>query len=147
MNESRKQFRNFQKFLLGVIDPMPGTYPHQHQTRMLVPRHPQACFYGVSAVKNPELLIFFTLLSVTSASSFLQPLECVSTQLCHSGWRQLRSSGILCLPYHTKPSCSFDICLVLSLSRLSFIFLTTKMSPRKSWKIKQGIPWGIETIC
>lgn len=31
MNEPRKRFQSLQKFLLGVIVLLPGTYPHQHQ--------------------------------------------------------------------------------------------------------------------
>lgn len=31
MNEPRKHFQNFQKFLLGVIALIPGLSPHQHQ--------------------------------------------------------------------------------------------------------------------
>lgn len=76
MNEPRKHFQSFQKFLSGVIVLLPGTYPHQHQAHKcsLLSTHRPA-FYGVSAVKNPQLLLLFALFHVALASSYQKPLQ------------------------------------------------------------------------
>lgn len=65
MNESRKHFQKFQKFLLGVIDPIPETFPHQHQAHKCL-----------SLCTHRPAFMVFRLLKILSYLFFLCTSSC-----------------------------------------------------------------------